>query len=364
MNKKTKHELSNGLSLFLNFFGNFFSILIFAVTVFGIYYFSKEAFELGKDYSTGSVGIDREFVLVVDEETSINKVSKILDDNEIILSKWLIIIENTLLGDKNYVVPTGEYTLNANMTANEIMKILYNNKSDLAREITITFTEGMTLKDIANHLEENDVLEAEDFINVAENHTFDFAFLSEIPQRKNHLEGYLFPDTYRIYAKSTPEQIINKMLSRFEDVYYSGYSTLANEKGYSIDEVITMASIIESEVYYDGEREKVASVIRNRLNSDMQLQMCSTVQYALDKRRDVITYEDLEVDSPYNTYLYGGLPLGPISNPGEASIRAVLQPAETDYLYFVLMDESTGEHFFTSSYEEFLSAKEKYGQIY
>ncbi len=154
------------------------------------------------------------------------------------------------------------------------------------------------------------------------------------------------------------------MLVRFEDVYFTNYSTLAEEEGLTMDEVIIRASIIESEVMYQGEREKVASVIDNRLNISMPLQMCSTVQYTLDKKRDVITLEDLEIDTPYNTYKYSGLPIGPISNPGEDSIRAVLNHEDTDYLYFVLKDQITGEHFFTSDYNEFLSAKEQYGQIY
>ncbi len=364
MNKKTKGQVSSGWTMFLGVFSNIFSVALFALTIYAIVYFTENFYNLGKSYSTGTVGIDKEFTLEIDKPRSINDISEVLETNDIILSKWLIIIENLLLGDKNYMVKPGTYELNANMTSNEIMKVLYNNQTELATEKTIIIREGMTIKDIAKYLEENKILEADDFIDVANNGVFDYTFLSDIPQRNNYLEGYLFPDTYRVYAKSTPEQIINKMLFRFQEVYFSEYDALAKSQDLTMDQVITMASIIESEVMYAGEREKVSSVISNRLNQGMPLQMCSTVQYTLDKRRDVITLADLEIDTPYNTYKYGGLPIGPISNPGEMAIRAVLEPADTDYLYFVLKNKETGEHFFTSNYNEFLSAKEKYGQIY
>ncbi len=364
MNKETKKDISSGVSMFMNIFANVFSLAIFVFTIWGILYFSKQSYILGKGFSSGSVGIDKEYVLVLDEDTSLNKVSNELDENEIILSKWLLILENAFLGDKNYIVPAGSYTVNANMTSNDIMKILYNNKSNDAIELTITIREGMTVKEIAEYLEEKEILVAEDFIEVANYGDFSYSFLGDIPQRDNRLEGYLYPDTYRVFAKSTPEQVINKMLTRFEDIYYSNYSSLVNESAYSMDDVITMASIIESEVYSDKERRKISSVMHNKLEQGMKLEMPSTIQYALDKQRSEVLTEDLQVDSPYNTFVYSGLPLGPISNPSEASINAVLNPEDTDYLYFVMIDEETGEHFFTADYNEFLATKEKYGQIY
>ncbi|MFV0519077.1 MAG: endolytic transglycosylase MltG [Lachnospirales bacterium] len=364
MDKNKGKQIKEGISIFFSFFDGAFNVVFSVLLIVAIIYFTKHYYEVGRVFSNDSVGIDKEFTLSLEEETSMGDVSKILADNGIIQSSFFLVLENMIVGEPKYKVKVGEYDLNANMTTNEIMQILYTDKSALAEEITITIVEGMTIRDIGSYLEELSIVTSEEFSNACEMGNFDFAFIDELPIRENRLEGYLFPDTYRIYVDSTAEQIINKMLVRFEEIYYTNFDDLAKEKGLTVDEVITMASIIESEVMVPEERNLVASVINNRLSIDMPLQMCSTIQYTLEKRRDVITLEDLEIDTPYNTYKYIGLPVGPISNPGEASMRAVLEPADTDYLYFVLKDSETGEHFFTSNYDEFLSAKEEYGQVY
>jgi UPF0755 protein len=141
---------------------------------------------------------------------------------------------------------------------------------------------------------------------------------------------------------------------------------LAEETGLPIDmdKIVIMASIIEKEVSITEERDKVSSIIYRRLGEDMPLQMCSTVLYAMDKRKDRLLLSDLEVDSPFNTYRNTGLPPGAISCPGRSSIMAALYPSNSDILYFVLKDEETGEHLFTSDYDEFVVAKERYGQMY
>ncbi|MFV0439963.1 MAG: endolytic transglycosylase MltG [Lachnospirales bacterium] len=364
MDKNRKNRIKRGVETFFGVFDNIFNIVFTLAIIFAIYYFTTYYFNVGRMFSTDSVGIDKEYVLTLNKDTPMSDVSKTLEENGIIQSSLYLTIENIMFGTRGYEVKEGEYRLNANMSTNEIMNELYKDNDDLAEEVTITITEGMTLTGIADYLEELEIVDADEFIEIANTGTFDFAFLTDVPERENRLEGYLFPDTYRIYANSTSEQIINKMLVRFEEIYYSSYDELATQKGLTVDQVVTMASIVESEVVIATERNTVSDVIYNRLEANMPLQMCSTVQYALGKRRDVITYEDLEVDSPYNTYKYSGLPIGPISNPGEASIKAVLEPSGSDYLYFVLKDETTGEHFFTSNYDEFLQAKEEYGQIY
>ncbi len=364
MEKKTSKQLKEGVSMFFSFFDGAFNVVFSVAVLVAIVYFTKHYYEVGRMFSTDSVGIDKEYTLVLEEETSMGDVSKILEDNGIIQSNLFLVLENMIVGTNGYQVKPGSYELNANMTTNEIMRVLYTDETALAEEVTITIVEGMTIKNIGEYLEGLDIVTQEEFIETCENGTFDFSFLSELPDRENRLEGYLFPDTYRIYADATAEEIINKMLVRFEEIYYGNFDYLATEQGLTIDEVITMASIIEGEVMVAEERNMVSSVIYNRLAIDMPLQMCSTVQYSLDKRAEIITLEDLEVDTPYNTYLYVGLPVGPIGNPGEASIRAVLEPADTDYLYFVLQNEETGQHYFTADYNDFLWAKEEFGQIY
>ena len=151
------------------------------------------------------------------------------------------------------------------------------------------------------------------------------------------------------------------MLNRFDEIVKPEYYKRAQELGYTMDEIIIIASIIEQEAKLEEERPRVAGVIYNRLESDIPLQMCSTVMYALGKEK-IVFYIGFGGRFPYNTYLHGGLPVGPICNPGEASIKAALYPEEHDYYYFVLMDEETGEHVFTSTGEEHNAAKKKYNQ--
>ncbi len=149
---------------------------------------------------------------------------------------------------------------------------------------------------------------------------------------------------------------------KFDDVFTQEYYDQAEELGYTVDEIITIASMIEKEVRVAEERPKVAGVIYNRLNIDMNLQMCSTIMYALEIPRDRLLYRDLEIESPYNTYRNPGLPIGPIANPGAAAIEASLYPESHNYLYFVLKDPETGAHEFNATLDDHNAAKNKYNQ--
>lgn len=231
------------------------------------------------------------------------------------------------------------------------------------KELTLLIKEGQTQQDIANTLEQMGVMTADQFMNTCNNTTFDYPFLMSLPkdtQRKNKLEGYLYPDTYFIYDNSTPEMVINKLLTRFNELFTPEMIKKASDMGLTIDEVVTIASIIEREVKYAPEKPIVASVVFNRLKQGMKLQMDATVLYAKGEHNDRTLTEDTKIQSPYNTYYVDGLPIGPIGNPSIDTINAVLNPAKTDYLYYVLKDEQTGEHFFTSDYNQFLKAKEQY----
>lgn len=231
------------------------------------------------------------------------------------------------------------------------------------KELTLLIKEGQTQQDIANSLEQMGVMTADQFMNACNNTTFDYSFLISMPkdtQRKSKLEGYLYPDTYFIYDNSTPEMVINKLLTRFDELFTSETIKKASDMGLSIDEVVTIASIIEREVKYAPEKPIVASVVFNRLKQGMKLQMDATTLYAKGEHNDRTLIEDTKIQSPYNTYYVDGLPIGPICNPSIDTINAVLNPAKTDYLYYVLKNEQTGEHFFTSDYNEFLKAKEEY----
>ena len=156
------------------------------------------------------------------------------------------------------------------------------------------------------------------------------------------------------------EGVVKRLLRQFEKEFEPGWVTKAESMGYTVDEIVTIASIIEKEARNDDEeRKNVASVIYNRLNSGMKLQIDATLLYAQGRDGesvDKVYNVDLEYDSPYNTYLYEGLPPGPICNPSRKAIIAALNPNTTEYLYYVL-DSTTNQHFFTSSYDEFLAVK-------
>lgn len=169
---------------------------------------------------------------------------------------------------------------------------------------------------------------------------------------RDSLEGYLFPATYRIPEGASAERVVRMMLDAFAANFARVDLSYARSRNLTDRDVLIIASIIEREARLAAERPKVASVIYNRLKKRMRLQLCATVLYEMPEGTTRLTYKDLELDSPYNTYRRAGLPPGPISNPGLASLKAAAKPADTDYLYYVLTGED-GSHTFTSSYAEF-----------
>ena len=222
-------------------------------------------------------------------------------------------------------------------------------------------TEGKTQADVINiianagHASRADLTEAINFTQFD-----DFRFLNNLPERSARLEGYLFPAKYEIYAGESARSIIIRMLKKFDSVFDELMYDRAKELGMTVDEVITLASIIQAEAGSEDEMPNVSSVFHNRLNNPSYgyLQSCATVQYTMKERKDVLTREDISVDNKYNTYKYSGLPVGPICNPGLAAIEAALYPADTDYYYFV--SDGKGTNIFSRTYAEHVKAKNTY----
>lgn len=225
--------------------------------------------------------------------------------------------------------------------------------------IWVTIPEGFELRQIADKLESEGLINREKFYEEIENGKFEYSFIDELPKRENRLEGYLFPDTYLLSPTDGEHAIINAMLKRFVEVFNEKYQKRAKEMDMTTDEVITLASIIEREALGDSDRTLVSSVFHNRLKSnDMPyLQSCATVQYILKERKKVLSVSDTKINSPYNTYINKGLPLGPIASPGEKAISAALYPEKSDYLFFVL--DSSGNHRFAKTHEEHLLNQKK-----
>lgn len=229
------------------------------------------------------------------------------------------------------------------------------------KSIHITVKEGMWLSEIAEIVAKEGLCQADEFMAAANSREYDYDFVNEIPERENLLEGYLYPETYYFMPGDTAYDIVNTMLRQFDKVCNENdiYSKVKKSEK-TLDEIVTIASLVESEVKYEEERPLVSSVIYNRLKEDMKLQIDASVIYSLGERVSRVYYSDLENENEHNTYYVKGLPVGPICSPRAASILAAVEPADTDYLYYVVENRETGKHYFTADYDDFLNASEKY----
>jgi UPF0755 protein len=241
------------------------------------------------------------------------------------------------------------------MSMEEIMNLLIEGKAETVR---FTIPEGYDIRRTTAKLSEEGLINAETFAKEIESGQFDYEFLKDTPAGPDRLEGYLFPETYEIFANANEHDIIDKMLYQFNKVFTEEYYTRAEELGMSVRDVITLASIIEREARVPEDRPVIASVFYNRMKIDMPLQSCATVQYILGEQKSRLTTKDTQIESPYNTYLHTGLPPGPIASPGADSIKAALYPADTDYLFFLAKGD--GAHVFSRTYDQFLKDKDKY----
>ena len=254
----------------------------------------------------------------------------------------------------------GDYQLRPDMTMDEIIARLQHGRFEAA---LVIIPEGWRAGEIAALLEERGIVNGQEFMELVQGGSYDYDFLRDRPQGSS-LEGYLFPDTYRVPPRFNAADFIDLMLKTFDARFTSQMRQAAAAKGWTIHEVVTLASIVEREAIVASERPIIASVFINRWEAGMKLDADPTVQYALGYQEEgkwwktPLLLEDLQVDSPYNTYLNAGLPPGPICNPGLASIQAVLEPAETDYLYFVAVGD--GSHAFAKTLEEHNKNREKY----
>lgn len=296
--------------------------------------------------------------VVIPQGSSTKQIAEILKENGLIKSEFSFRLKSKISGADglfNY----GTFYLTKDMETEQIISALQNTSAADTQD-KITIPEGYTIKQIAALVDEKGIATTEDFMNEMNNGTFDYDFLEGIPKRTYYLEGYLFPDTYYLGGNETAHDIIVMMLNRFEQIYDENIKSYVSSTGYTLDQLVTVASMVESESMLDDERPKVAGVIYNRLDIDMLLQIDSTVQYALETRNEVVIDKDLTVDSPYNTYKNKGLPEGPICNPGLASLEAAINPEEHNYYYYVLKERGASEHEFLENYQDFLTAKAAY----
>ena len=298
---------------------------------------------------------DEEIIEVAEGDSFYGVLNKLSEEDKI-KNEFLVKLYLKIRGIKPEVL-VGTYKLDNSMTLDEIITLLSNDST--IGKIYITIPEGYTIDDIATELEENNICSSEDFINSVKNYDLP-AYVSNNPNKRYNLEGFLFPDTYSFNENENADFVVKTMINRFEEVWQELVQSLnlsiADDE---IEKIVNVASIIEKEAVVDSERSLISSVIYNRIAIEMPLQIDATVIYSYGYHIEKMYEKHLEIDSPYNTYMYYGLPIGPISNPGRASLMAALKPEKTDYLYYLLESEYT--HYFTDNYDDFLRRKEELG---
>ncbi|KJR98584.1 MAG: hypothetical protein VR68_10280 [Peptococcaceae bacterium BRH_c4a] len=296
-----------------------------------------------------------EVSVFIPENTSCAAISQMLYGRGLVRGPAVVSIYARLHKVDQRLKP-GRYLFSRGQSAPEMVGALVTGPPDL---IVFTVPEGYSLSQLTDLMAQKGITVRENFKSSLERFQMqNNGVIKKIPPGRG-LEGYLFPDTYHIGSRTSDEQVIRMMLERFESqIKTLDYERKARERSLTLHQAVTIASMIEGEAAVDEERPLISGVIHNRLRLGMPLQIDATVKYALGGQPKKIYYKDLEVDSPYNTYRLAGLPPGPINSPGEASLKAALEPAQTDYLYYVARPDGT--HAFASSLEGHNENRKKY----
>ncbi len=246
----------------------------------------------------------------------------------------------------------GEYELSTSMGAMEIINSLTRGE---VKNHPVTIPEGYNIAEIAKVLKSAKIIgDSQKFVTLAK----DGAFASKFGFESESLEGFLFPDTYNFTKEMDDKEVITAMVERFKSIYYPALNTRAQNRGMGISEAVTLASIIEKETGAGHERPLISAVFHNRLAQGIRLQSDPTVIYGIKDFDGNLTKKHLQTRTPYNTYRNGGLPPGPIANPGKASLEAAIEPAEAEYIYFVSRNDGT--HHFSTTLREHINAVNKF----
>jgi UPF0755 protein len=310
------------------------SVLVFLVAVFLTFAFAF--FLVSPGDRDGS-----EQIFVVKERETLKEVAEELERMHLITNKSLFVIWSKLAGQSKQI-KTGEYALSASMAP---IKILEKLRKGVVVLHAVTIPEGFTMEQIGDLLAAKGLVQKEVFLRLANNPTA----LGAYGVTASNLEGYLFPDTYHFSRGLNPSTLIDTMVKRFLQMV-GPLRERADAIGMSMGEVVILASIVEKETGEPTERPAIASVFLNRLSRGMRLDSDPTVIYGLKDFDGNLRKNDLTRETPYNTYVIKGLPPGPIASPGLDAIKAILYPAQTDYLYFV--SKNDGSHYFSKTLAE------------
>lgn len=304
--------------------------------------------------------------ITIQEGATLDQVTNLLEENQLIEHKLVFKLFASLTHvERDNKITPGTYELDTDMDYHALINSMGKGSAS-RKSVKVVITEGMTVDQIFQMLEDQGISTVEKLREVAANHPFKYSFLKDLPSGDyRRLEGYLFPDTYEFYMGGDPLQIINKMILRFDEMFTEELRQVAAARNYTVGDIVNIASMIEKET--DGtDQTKIASVIYNRLEHPSDggtyglLNIDATIIYQTG--RVPVTSADMsDTSNPYNTYQHTGLPPTAISNPGIVAIRAALYPADTGYYYYALGDDGV-HHFFKRLKEQqkFIASQERY----
>ncbi|WP_319961080.1 endolytic transglycosylase MltG [Virgibacillus natechei] len=293
-------------------------------------------------------------------------IAEILEENDVIKSSQIFRFYAQFNNQSDF--QAGEYTFSPAMSADELIESLKSGRVMQEPIHRITIPEGFTIDQIADEYAENLHFTKDDFLDQVNDSAYIEALIETYPtilsedilesSIRTPLEGYLFASTYEFHEEEPPiTSVVEKMLNQTESVI-SPYLDEMENQDFDVHETLTFASLVEKETGSEEQRELISGVFYNRLEQEMPLQTDPTVLYALGEHKETVLYEDLEVDSPYNTYQIDALPVGPISNFSESALEATLNPEESDYLYF--LHDGEGNVYYSETHEEHLEYREAY----
>lgn len=341
-----------------------FAVFILAVAVLGFagYRYVMNGLEPVDETSEEVIQVE------IPSGSTRRNIAMILEEKGLINSSLVFDYYARFSDDNQY--QAGYYLMSPSMSVDEMLGYLNDGGTPLDETLDrVAVPEGIHIDLIAARVEENTDFTADEFIEVVEDEVLINELVDKYPElltdalaakeeTRYVLEGYLFPATYEVYQDTSLENLVTQMISRMNQAVQPHYEDIA-ESDLNVHETLALASHIEREGVTDEDRQLISGVFYNRLEVDMPLQTDPSVAYALGEHRERTSYADLEVDSPYNTYMYKGVGAGPINSPSESAIYASIHPEETDYLYF-LADINTMEIYYSEDYEQHLRYRDEY----
>ena len=300
----------------MKIFNLIFIFLLVVIVIYSGYYLSRS---------------NENLIVTIPYGSTTKEIAKVLLENKLISNESIFVNISKITGFSKKL-QSGTYKINRRAGTLKILLMLWKGKTF---SLKVTVPEGYTAEQIAELLQEKKLCDNEKFMKLVD---------------KNRLEGYLFPDTYFFSPGISEQEIIDRMTAEFGRQYLSEFNNKAKELRLTKNDVVSLASIVEKEAKIEEERKLIARVFLNRLKKGWHLESCATIRYALKNSGKPLTYKDLKVKSPYNTYRNYGLPPGPICNPGLLSIKAVLYPADSDNMFF--FTKNGGTHQFSKYYDE------------